>query len=1379
MKTHTFLISLILMMLAATMFAQHSDKELVNKDNYPNNQQILKDDVGHEIPYCSSNQFKTPETKSKDDKNLVVMWDNGSFITHPLLGPEFTDLSILQDTSLGMGTSGYGGQISAGNSIADDFVVTGSWNISQIVFYAYQTGSGPQSTINDVRVQVYDDDPSDGGQVIWGDLSTNVLLTTEWTEVWRVRESDINQDRPIMRVLAETDGLVVSSGTYWVEFSVGGTGASGPWVPPVTIFGETTTGNAMQYTSASSGWAPLMDIGPQGFPFRVEGNTTPQVDVLLSEISEPESGFNLTDAEDVKIKITNGWFGQPEYNIPIEVYFNGPTGWGMFKDTVAGPVLPDSTLMTTLTETVDFSSLGDYAIQVCTALPGDWDPYNNCLTKFVTNCNSQPSIEINPLAFEETHINPPQITTQTLAIYNTGNAPLTWNLNMGRRDRSNKSTLPSPQNRAVIWDNGPIITAQGVGSNGSDYSELQDASLGMGTYGIGCQISAENTLADDFEITGWHNLAYITFYAYQTGSGPPSTITDVRFQIYDGDPSVGGEVIFGDLTTNRLLSTQWSNIWRVLESGPTENRPIMEVVADANCCYLTTGTYWVEFQMEGSGASGPWCSAVTIPGISNTGNAMQHTASGIWEPIIDVGTQGIPFTIDAYLGGPEYDVGISAILEPASGVSFTNEEPVTIRLENFGAAGQSDIPYEVSWSGPTGSETVNGVHGSYLMCGQYVDITLDETADLSAPGTYLFEACTLLEEDENPDNDCKIKALVGPEPGNEWLWFDISSGIINPGDTTFVSFNFDSETLMSGQYLDTIQLGSNDPDQPLIFIPVQLNVEIELIPPANLMAEHLGMGEVQLSWVYYPTKDLEHFNLYRDDTLIGTSQDTTVTDMLPGFGSYTYKVTAQYSEGESEPAGPVIVEWLAEPHIVIDPLELNEIHFCAPQITTKSLIVSNTGTTTLDWELYIENEDLSEIAGSALNTNNKTKNRDDLPWEDMYSSGCIYGDGLIYWNLENVLVPEIPCEGNPPWYHDYKDQVHLLEPGNTYSLTVQAGYDQTYFDVWINYNDDWYALDNELVLDDAYCPNANQDYTFTISIPDTATPGEHTLRFRTNWIDPVTHYFEKYSYGNCCDFTANISNNVSWLQADISSGTIEPGQSREVVFTFNSLDLQLGFFSASVNFFSNDPGNPLVEIPAALLATESEISYTWDPQSFEFEFYITEDPGMDYLEIENVGTDTLQVAFEIEYPESSKDEWLSIYPTTGSIAPGDAQIFEVAVYFEYLTNYHCEANIILLANDPCFPSQLIPVSVDVIGAVDEINGSGFDIFPNPSKFKVNISSKQQIRKISLMDQLGLLCLEKRVDGKTAALETADLPKGIYIVKIESDEGESFHKLILQ
>ncbi|MCF8364224.1 MAG: T9SS type A sorting domain-containing protein [Bacteroidales bacterium] len=747
------------------------------------------------------------------------------------------------------------------------------------------------------------------------------------------------------------------------------------------------------------------------------------------------------------------------------------------------------------------------------------------------------------------------------------------------------------------------------------------------------------------------------------------------------------------------------------------------------------------------------------------------------------GLPGIPFIIDAYPGRSENDVGVSAIIEPASGVTFTNEEPVTIKLENYGVAGQFDIPYEVSWSGPTGNETVNNIYKGYLEFGQGIEITLDETADLSAPGNYIFEACTQLSGDENPDNDCKTKLLFGPLPGNEWLSFDQFSGIINPGDTAFVMLSFDSETLEPGQYQDTITIHSNDPDQAVIGITVQLNVETGLIPPTNPSAQLLQIGEVKILWDFNPTKNLEHFNIYRNDELTGISEDTLFIDALPDFGTYTYSVTAQYPEGESEPAGPVQVEWPAEPHIVINPMELMETHACFPQITTQTLTVSNTGTATLDWELYIENEDSSKITGSALNTNNKTKNRDDLPWEDMYSSGCIYGDGLIYWNLENVLVPEIPCEGNPPWYHDYKDQVHLLEPGNTYSLTVQAGYDQTYFDVWINYNDDWYALDNELVLDDACCPNANQDYTFAISIPDTAAPGEHTLRFRTNWIDPVTHYFEKYSYGNCCDFTANISYNVSWLQADISSGAIEPGQSQQVTFTFDSWNLQLGLFSASVNFISNDPSNPLVEIPAALLANQGGITYSWNPESYQFLIFLTEYPEIDYLEIENMGTEILHLEFEIEYPDepqNTKESWLSITPYTAYIYPGHSLTCTVSVYYWEFMSHHAEANILLYANDPCFPVQEIPVIVDLVGAIDESgHKTEISIFPNPANEVLNITSDVPMQKIKFVNTMGEEIRQENFEGNSFTLKTGDLPGGIYFIEIESKAGISMHKIVLK
>jgi hypothetical protein len=195
-------------------------------------------------------------------------------ITHPTGGLGGNPASALQ-TAILMNTYGFGAQISAGNSMADDFTVTGAgWNIDEMVFYAYQTGSGTTSTLNDIRIQIYNGPPNAGGTVIWGDMTTNRLSSTNWTTIYRVLDTGLlDGARPIMRAVAQFAPTInLAPGTYWVEFQFGGTGASGPWAPPRTILGQTTTGNALQKTS--TGWAQALDTGtstPQGMPFQIFG----------------------------------------------------------------------------------------------------------------------------------------------------------------------------------------------------------------------------------------------------------------------------------------------------------------------------------------------------------------------------------------------------------------------------------------------------------------------------------------------------------------------------------------------------------------------------------------------------------------------------------------------------------------------------------------------------------------------------------------------------------------------------------------------------------------------------------------------------------------------------------------------------------------------------------------------------------------------------------------------------------------------------------------------------------------------------------------------------------------------------------------------------
>jgi len=217
-----------------------------------------------------------------------------------------------------------------------------------------------------------------------------------------------------------------------------------------------------------------------------------------------------------------------------------------------------------------------------------------------------------------------------------------------------------------LYDNGPLVTHPGGGAGGADASALQTA-LGLDVFGFGVQQSANNRLADDFEVTGggW-SIDTITVFAYQTGSSTASTLTGVNLRIWDGVPGEpGSTVVFGDTTTNRMIATGWTDIYRVLDTSLTNTqRPIMYAVTDIEGLFLPAGTYWVDWQINGTLASGPWGPPISILGETTTGNARQSIA-GAWSALLDTGTntpQGLPFIIEG--GGG--DVWASA--DPDSGM---------------------------------------------------------------------------------------------------------------------------------------------------------------------------------------------------------------------------------------------------------------------------------------------------------------------------------------------------------------------------------------------------------------------------------------------------------------------------------------------------------------------------------------------------------------------------------------------------------------------------------------------------------------------------------------------------------------------------------------
>jgi uncharacterized repeat protein (TIGR01451 family) len=121
-------------------------------------------------------------------------------------------------------------------------------------------------------------------------------------------------------------------------------------------------------------------------------------------------------------------------------------------------------------------------------------------------------------------------------------------------------------------------------------------------------------------------------------------------------------VIVGDLTTNAMNSTGFTNLYRAAETTPTDcNRAIFAYEVAVNTT-LPMGTYWIQSAAVGSAAfSGPWMPPVTAPGVAGGGNALQFFG-GAWQAFTDGGSGNllaIPFTCRGTVVPQDADLAIT------------------------------------------------------------------------------------------------------------------------------------------------------------------------------------------------------------------------------------------------------------------------------------------------------------------------------------------------------------------------------------------------------------------------------------------------------------------------------------------------------------------------------------------------------------------------------------------------------------------------------------------------------------------------------------------------------------------------------------------------
>ncbi len=217
-----------------------------------------------------------------------------------------------------------------------------------------------------------------------------------------------------------------------------------------------------------------------------------------------------------------------------------------------------------------------------------------------------------------------------------------------------------PENVQVLFNNGNTetgnVTESGVTApEGITWSENQhdtgNTTESTSVLGYGATFSAVR-LADNFTVPAGQTwkISSVTIYGFvQNWLADQSPFAGGVLQIWDGQPGdAGANVIFGDLTTDRLLSSTRNGVCVISNTAvpapginPDFNRCLYEnKLSIAPTITLGPGTYWIDFATNTFSNGAQFYRQVIVPGArtQNGWDARQFLHStGTWSDVIDGG----------------------------------------------------------------------------------------------------------------------------------------------------------------------------------------------------------------------------------------------------------------------------------------------------------------------------------------------------------------------------------------------------------------------------------------------------------------------------------------------------------------------------------------------------------------------------------------------------------------------------------------------------------------------------------------------------------------------------------------------------------------------
>ena len=509
--------------------------------------------------------------------------------------------------------------------------------------------------------------------------------------------------------------------------------------------------------------------------------------------------------------------------------------------------------------------------------------------------------------------------------------------------------------------------------------------------------------------------------------------------------------------------------------------------------------------------------------------------------------------------------------------------------------------------------------------------------------------------------------------GISWLAVTPLTGTVFPNESIELDVEFDATNLFGGEYTADILVGSNDPENPTVTVPVTLQVtgtpdihvstsiidfeEIFIGTDKSIQLHVLNQGTDVLE-VYSVTIDNDVFNATGDGfSLAPFSSHSIDVHFTPGsVGHYNGELKITSNDPDE---GELIIELLGSavnpPVITVTPSTIDD-HLMSGETSEHALMIKNTGESNLVF--MISAETVIDLQGSGTRSEQRS----------------------ILNDRERNVNYIRPQEGAPD--HRRGDPVR-----QGIGSPDEYGYN------WIDSNEpggpvfDWVDISGV----------GTRIYLSSYSYYEAELPFQF----------PFYGDLKNNIYISSSGFLTFQEEGAWYPWFDMIPDPYPPNDFIAPFWTY--LNPSLG--DGAVYYYHDTGLNRFI-------VQYSNVRRFWDPYEYTFQVhlyangmilfqYLSMGPESEWasIGIENAdGTDGLQVAFNTEYVENnlavritSMPKWLSLSSTSGTVPAGEEHAVTVGFNAHGLFGGEYKANITVTSNDPATPQVDIPVNLSVTG----------------------------------------------------------------------------------